>query len=109
MDCFINFPTSKVWASQNLEVPIFGSSKCWMAQTLVEKFFIKTNVCHIPVNIIHLVGSLRGLSQYALLHFGQTLGYSFLLRGTQVCPHRSHWYPCSVIFAISLDYITTSI
>jgi len=55
------------------------------------------------------IGFFLGLSQYALLHFGQTLGYSSLLRGTQVCPHRSHWYPWSVIFAISLNYITSSI
>jgi hypothetical protein len=54
-------------------------------------------------------GFFLGLSQYALLHFGQTLGYSSLLRGTQVCPHRSHWYPWRVIFAISLNYITSSI
>ncbi len=54
-------------------------------------------------------GFFLGLSQYALLHFGQTLGYSSLLRGTQVCPHRSHWYPWRVIFAITLKYITTSI
>jgi hypothetical protein len=50
-----------------------------------------------------------GLSQYALLHLGQTLGFSPLLRGTQVCPHRSHWYPSSFIFAISLNYLTSSI
>lgn len=33
---------------------------------------------------------LRGLSQYGLLHFGQTLGVSCELRGTQTCLHRSH-------------------
>ncbi len=41
----------------------------------------------------------RGLSQYGLLHFGQTLGYSSLFRGTHSCPHRSHLYPLSIIFA----------
>jgi len=53
--------------------------------------------------MIYFLGSLRGLSQYALLHFGHTFGYSFLFRGTHVCPHRSHLYPSSVIFAISIE------
>ncbi len=42
-----------------------------------------------------------GLFQYGLLHFGHTSGFSSLLRGTHSCPHRSHRYPSSLIFAIS--------
>ena len=57
----------------------------------------------------YFLGDFLGLSQYGLLHFGQTLGYSSLLRGIHVCLHRSHWYPCSITFAIEQNYITTSI
>jgi len=46
------------------------------------------------------LGFFRDLSQYGLLHFGHTLGYSFLFRGTHSCPHRSHLYPSNIILAI---------
>jgi hypothetical protein len=43
-----------------------------------------------------------GLSQYGLLHFGQTRGFSSALRGTHSCPQRSQRKPDTVnlIFAI---------
>ena len=49
--------------------------------------------------------SFRGLSQYGLLHFGQTLGYSFLFRGIHSCPHRSHLNPSTVILILLISFI----
>ena len=45
--------------------------------------------------------SCLGLSQYALLHFGQITGRS-LLRGTHACPHRAHSCCVTVILRVGI-------
>ena len=56
-----------------------------------------------------ILSCFRGLSQYGLLHFGQTFGFSSS-RGTHLWLHRSQTKPLSVIspiiLSIQLWYIT---
>lgn len=50
----------------------------------------------------YFLGDFLGLSQYGLLHFGQTLGFSSIFLGIHSCPQRSHLNPLRVIFTLPI-------
>ena len=54
-------------------------------------------------NFICFICTFFGRSQFALLHFGQTLGFSFS-RGSHSCPHRQR-QPSSITIPISAFFI----
>lgn len=59
-----------------------------------------------PFRFFSGFASLRGLSQYGLLHLGHTRGGLLMSAGGHLCPHRSHWNPSSLIIAISLTVLS---
>lgn len=51
---------------------------------------------------IYFLGFLRGLSQYGLLHLGQTLGFSFIFV-IHSCSHLSHIHLKTVASSMLID------